>query len=357
MNMRTRWVTRIYAGLLRLYPRRFRAEFGGEMRGVFADATEDAAAQGRLTLLALLWRELRDVPRHALCEQWRSVVARKGEAMSDGPIATNHAPVTLAETLAGTGVFVLYPFVLALGFIFTHLFPTVNLDAAAVIFSTMFWTILAGLMIALIVSWCKGFPRWSFPLWALMLIFTLYMMSVATPGLWFFGYTFGPRDLWGWRSWIPLGIVVIAYVWTRSLRPLGDLIDGVWRDWTRLSFAFYGLVPYWLLMAFDEIMGDEPVLLALNIILALGAFVYMRATQNWQRALALLVAMLVCWSAATMFAAAYWSVPHEHGLAWVTPWERTVQNMLTMGGGILAVMFAPVLLELVRRVDNAPRAA
>jgi predicted Abi (CAAX) family protease len=82
-----------------------------------------------------------------------------------------------------------------------------------------------------------------------------------------------------------------------------------------------------------------------------------RATQNWQRALALLVAMLVCWLAATMFAAAYWSVPHERGLAWVTPWGRTVRNMLTMGGGILAVMFAPALLELVRRVDNTPHPA
>ncbi len=140
-------------------------------------------------------------------------------------------------------------------------------------------------------------------------------------------------------------------------RPLSDLIDGAWRDWTRLSFAFYGLLPFWLLMAFDEIMGDESVLLALNIILALGALVYMRATQNWQRALALLVAMLVCWLAATTFAAVYWSVPHERGLAWVTPWESTVRNMLTMGGGILVVMFAPVLLGLIRRAVNTPRPA
>jgi len=56
----------------------------------------------------------------------------------------------------------------------------------------MCWTILAALMTVLIVSWRKGFPRWSFPLWALMLILSLFMMNVATPGLWFFGYTFGP---------------------------------------------------------------------------------------------------------------------------------------------------------------------
>jgi hypothetical protein len=309
-------------------------------------------------LLALVWHELRDVPRHALCEQWRSVVAGKGETMSDELTGTNHVPATLAEALAGAGVFMLYPFVLALGFIFTRLFPTLNLDAAAIIFSTMFWIILAALMAVLIVSWRQDFPRWSFPLWALMLVFSLYMMRTATPELWFFGYIFDPRDPWGWRSWIPLAmVVVIALVWTRSLRPFGDLIGGVWRDWTRLSFALYGLLPFALIIAFDEMMGDEPVLLVLDIILALGAVVYMRVTRGWQRALALLTAVLACWSAATIFAAAYWSVPHERGLAWVTPWGRTVRNMLTMGGGILVVMFAPALLGLVHRAVNALRPA
>jgi hypothetical protein len=65
-------------------PRRFRAEFGGEMRSVFADATAEVATRGNVALFVLSWRELPDVPRHALREQWRSIAARKGEAMSDG---------------------------------------------------------------------------------------------------------------------------------------------------------------------------------------------------------------------------------------------------------------------------------
>ena len=265
MNTLTRFVTRIYAGLLRLYPGDFRVDFGDEMRSVFA---------------------------------------------------------------------------------------------AAIVVSTVFLIVLAALMTVLIVSWRQGFPRWSLPLWALMLVLSLYMMNAATPGLWFFGYSSGQNGLWGWRSWIPLAMVaVIALAWTRSLRPLGDLIGGVWRDWTRLSFAVYGLMPFVLVIAFDEMIGDELVLVALNIVLALGALVYMRVTQDWQRALVLLLAVLVCWLAATMFAAAYWSVPHAQGLAWVTPWESTVRNMLTMGGGILVVMFAPVLLGLIRRAVNRLRPA
>ena len=124
------------------------------------------------------------------------------------------------------------------------MFPTPNLYAATIIVSLVFLIVLAALMAVLIVSWRKGFPRWSLPLWALRLVLSLYMMNAATPGLWFFGYSSGHDGLWGWRSWIPLAMVaIIAWVWTRSLRPLGALIGGVWRDWTRLSFAFYGLMP------------------------------------------------------------------------------------------------------------------
>jgi hypothetical protein len=37
---------RVYAALLRLYPHRFRAEFGDEMQSVFAHAVNDAARRG-----------------------------------------------------------------------------------------------------------------------------------------------------------------------------------------------------------------------------------------------------------------------------------------------------------------------
>ena len=73
MNTLARFATRIYAGLLRLYPRDFRSAFGDEMQSVFGAAAAEAAARGKVALFVLLWRELRDVPRHALRERWRSV--------------------------------------------------------------------------------------------------------------------------------------------------------------------------------------------------------------------------------------------------------------------------------------------
>ncbi len=41
-------IARVYAALLQLYPQSFRAEFGEEMRAVFADALQEAARGSHL---------------------------------------------------------------------------------------------------------------------------------------------------------------------------------------------------------------------------------------------------------------------------------------------------------------------
>jgi hypothetical protein len=335
------WLIRVYAALLRLYPRHFRAEFEAEMQCVFAAAVNDAARRGLAALMMVCAREVWELPAALVREHRSSFKEGHMSAIPDTREAAEQpdAPATPAEALAGAGTFLLFPVVLAFGFVSPRLFAALNSEATAILSSMMNWIIVAVFMAMLIVAWRRGFPRWSFPLWALVLVF-------------------GPGDLWGLPACIPLAVVVvIAFAWTRSLRPFGDLIAGVGRDWTRLSFALYGFMPFALLVAFNHISGNEMALVALGGVLALGAFVHMRATRTGQRALALLVAVLICWTAATIFKAAYWSVPHEHGAAGVTPWASTVGDMLLMGGGWLAIMLSPALLELARRVDAAPHPA
>jgi hypothetical protein len=60
-----------YALIVRLYPRVFRAEFEDEMRAVFAAVAADATKGGRVALLGVLWRELRDCPRNLLVARWQ----------------------------------------------------------------------------------------------------------------------------------------------------------------------------------------------------------------------------------------------------------------------------------------------
>lgn len=102
-----------------------------------------------------------------------------------------------------------------------------------------------GLLLAVVcLREVKGFPRWSFPYWGMALAFSSLLVGAALPGLIVFGHTFGRGELWGWRAWIPvLTVAVIALLLTRVVRPLRQLVTGVWHDWTRLSFAFYGTCP------------------------------------------------------------------------------------------------------------------
>jgi hypothetical protein len=67
----------LYAFLLNLYSRRFRAEFAGEMQAVFAAAAAEAAERSVFALAALFFHELRDLPGAAMLECLREGGYRK----------------------------------------------------------------------------------------------------------------------------------------------------------------------------------------------------------------------------------------------------------------------------------------
>jgi hypothetical protein len=212
-----------------------------------------------------------------------------------------------------------------------------------------FWSLIGGYLALLIgfgVGWVKGFPRWSYPYVGYVLVFTLYFMIVATPGLRIFNYTFGRNDLWGWRAWIPfLVIAVIALLLTRSMRPLLQLVTRVWQDWTRLSFGLYGIMPLVVFISFDEVnKGYQlPFMLVLTLVLAGGALAYMRSARTWQRALALLIGLTLSWAVTTVGTAIYWDRRLE---PWREPdrWYEILGRSAIAGTVLVALMFTPALL-------------
>ena len=62
---------RIYAGMLRMYPARFRGEFAVEMRIIFDEAYTDARRSGLEEALRYVGRELKSLPVSAFREHWR----------------------------------------------------------------------------------------------------------------------------------------------------------------------------------------------------------------------------------------------------------------------------------------------
>ena len=145
-------------------------------------------------------------------------------------------------------------------------------------------------------------------------------------------------------------IAVIALLLTRSVRPLLQLVTRVWQDWTRLSFGLYGIMPLVVFISFDEVnKGYQlPFMLVLTLVLAGGALAYMRSARTWQRALALLIGLTLSWAVTTVGTAIYWDGRLE---PWGEPdrWYEIVGRNAIAGTVLVALMFTPALLGLLRR--------
>ncbi len=206
------------------------------------------------------------------------------------------------------------------------------------------------LLIGLGVGWVKGFPRWSYPYGGLVLASTWWWMGLGSPRVGIFN---GPG------AWIPLLVMsAVALLLTRSWRPLRQLLERVWHDWSSLSFGLYGCLPLVIWLFFDEVIAPyaAPYLVATSVILAAGALAYVRSARTWQWALALLMGMTLAWGVATVGTATYW-----HGLQrpWMMEpghWYGVVQGMVIAWGVLAGLIFAPALLSLLHRRGESAQA-
>jgi hypothetical protein len=358
-------VKRLYAGILKLYPRDVRDEFADEMKSVFAVAVTEAAQRGAFALAGVCWRELRDLPLVLLREYrfsssgWEESVRAMIETPEDGTFLRDE-PTFWREALLGMIPLLLLPFIFAIAFSVSLLSVAWSLAAAQVgfIVSVIVPLMAFGWMALLIMGWVKGFPRWCFSYWGLTLFASVYLMLIATPGLTLFGYAFGQSEMWGWRAWILLLIVsVISLALTRSTQPLRQLVSKVWRDWTLLSFAYYGTLPLTYLIVFDEVHGEEPFAVGLLVFLAFGALAFIRSTTLFRRALSLVVALFFSWVAAATYLAIYWNGRQEYGMMEPGDGLATISDMSASGLRVLAFLLAPILLALFRRSINRWRPA
>ena len=271
-------------------------------------------------------------------------VERFGEAREIGAALRDvHGRGSWGEALAGMVPFLAFGLTKVLYEVLPHPNPV------------WFWGFVACYVVLLIgfgVGWVQGFPRWSYPYGGLVLVFTGWWMGIPAQNLW-------ARNIWilkrynelpGWGAWIPLLVTsAMALLLTRSVRPLRQLVMGIWHDWTRLSFGLYGIMPMAVWIVFDEVSWNPaPYLFVSTVALGAGALAYVRSAKTSQRALALLTGMTLSWAVATV------------GQPWVTVpglWYAYGQGVVIAWGVLTAVMFAPALLDLLRRSAKFIRAA
>ena len=195
------------------------------------------------------------------------------------------------------------------------------------------------------VGWIKGFPRWSYPYVGVSLLISLYLMNASTPGISFFGYEIFGRELWGWRSWIPLLIAtIVALIISRSLKPVKKFFSNGWKDWTLFTFGMFSWMPMFVLVGFDEIDNLYTIYftIGLNAVMILSAYVYMGGTRIWQRALALGIGIVITVAVASLGSTLYWL-----GNGWVS-----IAGVIKASFSVVIVMFAPAFIGVLRYTDN-----
>lgn len=363
MSARLRPFLRAYALLLRLYPAPFRAEYADEMQGVFAEALAEATRQGPAAVVGLCLRELCEFPAAAAREHRAGFNAPWNEKMKMTslpltPRAEIELPATREEVLAGLAPFVLVGVVLSVYELGQYLAAPPISTAGAIGMAAGWLALLAGLG----WGWVRGFPRWVYPYVGSALFISALAMESSMPSWPTLGAQAGLRELLGWRAWVPLALVaVVALLRTRSLRPLARFGRGVWRDWTRLTFLGFGVLPVFAWLFTDETYGVFPLVYVLlcGSVLTLGAYFYMRGRGPGQRAFSLLGALAGFLLISTGLSAVYWDgrvEPWMGGTAYYH-WYDMVNRGLTSLPLYAAVFFSPALLGLLRRWLSRPGAA
>lgn len=243
-------------------------------------------------------------------------------------------PETWLGTLLALGPFLIWPLLI----VFRNWMSNPRFGMAITIF------VFSLLFLALLVSWVKGFPRWCFPYWGFVILISFYFQN-------FRGTIFSGPFSGNWLVWAPvLAIVLIGILWTRDLASVYRLFRSLWVDWTRLSFAFYGLLPLMLIAIYDEVHepSSQLALTSLMLVQAGGALLYMRSTSLWPRFMWLVAGFSMSWTLATIHLAWYWNGRQEPGMSAPPTWGETLSWTGPMGAFLLGILVAPILIEGLR---------
>jgi hypothetical protein len=185
-------MTRLYAKIIRLYPRSFREEFGEEMQVAFRESAAEAHAMGVLPLALVCLREIVHFPA-SLFQEFRYEFEREEMNMATNENLESQLKADEStlywDALAGVLPFALFGIASMIG--------KLRIPFLGIYADLVFYVIvLLGLLIGLI----KGVPRWTYSYLGWSLVFAFWWSNMGTPGLKIFGFQI---NYWTWQIWTP----------------------------------------------------------------------------------------------------------------------------------------------------------
>ena len=277
-------LSRLYRGLLRLYPGGYRAEFGDELQEVFDQALQESSVVSSQKAFSRVLRELLDLP---------GVLIRTHLNWRQTDMDSQIFPQTSDQTPWPAAILSLIPYVL-LGPLATVMsyhpwwepiqLPWLNtlfigLVSLAVGFSFIFGAV-------------QKFPRWSYPSAFYLIILLTFMVTYLVNGT--------PWDInhEGGILLLVMGLSFLVIWWLPPTRPF---ITNLRFDWTLLSYGLYACT---LMLVSSQDHDEIPYLnlLALlpSIIWLLGALAHLRLSSAklrvWVLLLSVLLGVSIWWS-------------------------------------------------------------
>ena len=142
---------------------------------------------------------------------------------------------------------------------------------------------IIGMFFILSYGWINEFPRWTIPSIGFCILFSLYLTNVSIPSI-------TGKSIVGIWGIVPLLITIaLSYLIKPSSKALNKLIDKIKDEKTLILFIFYGFLPFFLLLIYDEVTNPITLNLMLIpfIIMTAGAFFFFYLKSKRLRALAI----------------------------------------------------------------------
>ena len=346
MNLLARLIITGYSRLLALYPRRFKNEFADEMLVVFKDSFEDTLNKGTLQTLSFCLKEFGGLPFHILREFWHDFERKETVMVTNEKmelVSIRSGKASLWEAFLSALPFAVFGVVCMISKIRV---PWVGIY----VFLTFYLFVLLGLLIGLV----KAFPHWAYSYLGWSLVYVWWWTNAYTRGFKLFGYTFGD-EAWGWRVWVPLFATVgIAILLTRSIRPLREMVLGIWQDWTLLSLAMYSFVGFTMLL-YDEVRAPYTFafMTASTLVICASVWIFMRSPNRAHRFITLLAGFFagllidrIC--NATWDFNAYYGLPSQPPM----PWYSSLLEIIFYTILWSPIVWLPALIGLFKSTFN-----
>jgi hypothetical protein len=268
-------VNLFYRGYQRLYPAHFRTEFGEEMGEVFQAALSAANAAGKRNILQFLIIEAAQAPSslfNVYSRQWRRWLNRIlsgffSPDLSDFPIQPDGRS-------SRQQAFFELAFFLGISFLMIlELYSSPGTVSDWIMYLTnWFFTPLTAVLFCFAVS--KSLPRWGYPLGGYLLGESI--SAANSSGLL-------PVLILVYTGFFALGIVVLLmHLTERSVLPIIGLLvsfNHLKRDWSRLSFGLFGLLPALVWWAYQDtfLHATSPIFILSMFSLIGGAWGFIRS--------------------------------------------------------------------------------